>query len=87
MAARIMPWGDPWSLSSPINSQAVPADRAMGPKARHLSINTTMRKPKRITSAKVYQAVRKAMPKPTRAFRSRVVFKASSRKVWKQELE
>ena len=46
-----------------------------------------MRKLERITSAKVYQAVRKAMPKPTRAFRSKVVFKASSRKVWKQELE
>ena len=46
-----------------------------------------MRKLERITSAKGYQAVRKAMPKPTRAFRSRVVFKASSRKVWKQELE
>ncbi len=46
-----------------------------------------MRKTKRITSAKVYQAVRKAMPKPTRAFRCRVVFNASSRKAWKQELE
>ena len=82
-----MPRGNPWSLSSPINPRAVPADHVAGPKARHLSQNTTMRKLERITSAKVYQAVRKAMPKPTRAFRCRVVFDASSRKVWKQELE
>ena len=41
----------------------------------------------KVTALTVYKQVRKDMPKPTRAFRSLVVFKASSRKAWKRELE
>jgi len=46
-----------------------------------------MKTKQRLTSATVHRLIRKEMPKPTQAFRSRVVFKPSSRKAWKRELD
>jgi hypothetical protein len=46
-----------------------------------------MKNKQRLTAVNVYRQIRKDMPKPTRAFQSRVVFKSSNRKAWKRELD
>jgi hypothetical protein len=46
-----------------------------------------MKTKQRVTPVSVYRQIRKEMPKPTQAFRSKVVFKSSSRKAWKRELD
>lgn len=46
-----------------------------------------MKNKQRLTTATVHRLIRKEMPRPTRAFRSQVVFKSSNRKAWKRELD
>ena len=46
-----------------------------------------MKTKQRVTPVSVYRQIRKEMPKPTQAFRSKVVFKSSGRKAWKRELD